>query len=433
MALTNPGTKLTSEEAARTWAAEVGAVWPRASKAPWWEIREELRREAGCWQTSPTLDRLAKQYRPIAGHHLHVALSDKTKVAYTPDAAKGEADRATVTTLAKYVQKHLGLPEWTAKAWGEQFTQENDENPLYFAFGADEIEKLYRTGPNSCMSNPTEFRTKEHPIRVYDGPDVAVAYLMTGAKITSRTVINLAGKGLIYGYSYGNTGMLNAKFEKLGFRYGNLNGARLRLAVDTNGYLCPYVDGVASGTANRKQGWLRLGNGDLRVQNASGVIERATEPCEACDKDFPPENMKTTYEDGFVCPTCETKHKYQRITIGGSGRTPVYALISGEDAKQTPDKKYTFAAADDDVAAAFGYRWIDRHEKFAPAADVVTAVGAYGHTSQELRADCISLEGVPPFHPEDPPKNVKRSKLTREWKVVVPRVRKTKAKEEAAV
>lgn len=59
---------------------------------------------------------------------------------------------------------------------------------LSFATTADEIERVYDTGPESCMRKPGVWKPGKNPVRAYAGHGLAIAYIKRRDKITARAL-----------------------------------------------------------------------------------------------------------------------------------------------------------------------------------------------------------------------------------------------------
>src|SRR6185503_12685840 len=87
-------------------------------------------------------------------HFCHVSNEDSEKIAYTANAEDGAADKQTRTRPGRYLEQHYGnvLSQDEIRNWCARFTLENNKPKLLWANTADDIERVYTSGPNSCMS-----------------------------------------------------------------------------------------------------------------------------------------------------------------------------------------------------------------------------------------------------------------------------------------
>ena len=110
-------------------------------------------------------------------------------VAFTEDAAKGAADRQTRLKVGVYLTRYFGdvLSSDAIRDIATAFTAEREEHTIMFAATADEIERVYTSGPHSCMAHAaSDYASSIHPVRVYAAGDLQVAYIERDGNITAR-------------------------------------------------------------------------------------------------------------------------------------------------------------------------------------------------------------------------------------------------------
>lgn len=117
---------------------------------------------------------------------------------------------------------------------------------VFFATTADEIEKVYRNGPSSCMSHATsDYSTAGvHPTRAYAGHGLAVAALpnrKVKGKWSQRALVWPEKK--VYSTIYG-TGKLEDFLKALGYTAGSFHGAKMsKLWVEgSDAIVMPWLD-----------------------------------------------------------------------------------------------------------------------------------------------------------------------------------------------
>src|SRR5262245_40108071 len=71
-----------------------------------WRERERQRFAKG--EYKPVLWVNEPWWQEVPDHFVHIAVNDKTRIAYTPDAEKGAADRQTSTLPGKYLTQFFG-------------------------------------------------------------------------------------------------------------------------------------------------------------------------------------------------------------------------------------------------------------------------------------------------------------------------------------
>lgn len=217
----------------------------------WWHWREAVRFD----RTHTKRPRIKPAFVGLhcadsLGHFVHCSRLEPEKIIYTPDIERGRRDVRVLTTVGKYLTKHYArLGEAKIKAIAEEHNALYKNPAVFFALGADEIEEAYERGPTSCMMSAGKWKElPELPVRLYDSPDVAVAYLKNASgKISARCLIDMHETPMTFSRVYGDGALLTARLTRLGFTSKNgLSGARLRKVIDATQrmYVCPYVDWV---------------------------------------------------------------------------------------------------------------------------------------------------------------------------------------------
>lgn len=220
-----------------------------------------------------------EEYKPvpwdIAEHELdlipHMSVRGDGLVAFTQDAGKGERDIQTRIKVGRYLAKYRpDIQQATRERYSAEFLVKDpiDTAELHFATTGDDMIRVYRNGPKSCMrgrkDDYTYFATDEvHPVQVYAYGDLQLAYLtdITG-KIHSRALVWPAEQqyGRVYptadvwqedGYEnrQQSTTWHNKLVELLeakDYHSGDLDGARVAKIrhASSGGFLMPYIDGL---------------------------------------------------------------------------------------------------------------------------------------------------------------------------------------------
>ena len=152
-------------------------------------------------------------WKDITDHFAHVAVKDPTRIAFTPDAEKGEADKQTLIAPGKYLQKFFGdvLSCGQIRTHAMQHSLQFEQNELKFASTVEEIERVYKpTLGCSCFSGTTK-------ANLYGSGDFAVAYLEDeNGKVTARCVCIPSRK--IYIHPYGDYERIGSLLEKAGYK-----------------------------------------------------------------------------------------------------------------------------------------------------------------------------------------------------------------------
>jgi len=267
----------------------------------------------------------------VSGHlgkneyYIHQATSDPLKIAYTPSPEYGRADRQVVTTVGRFLTKHYRerFTDLQIRDIVDEHRARYGEPRVHFAFSADAIERVYTTGPSSCMSYSADaFRTPEHPVRVYDGPDTVLACIeSTPGKYTARCVVRLDRQPMTFSRVYGDGALLKERLRAFGFVEDpdwSLDGVRLRLVLDRGAPLCPYIDG--SGIACNDGEFLVIGSGRLCCQQTNGYAGRVEEDeedeegfrCSHCD-DWDDGDENRTWEEESICDHCAENYYVRAV------------------------------------------------------------------------------------------------------------------------
>lgn len=281
----------------------------------WWVWREAWRMIQCDYTRLPSS--IVGEIDTIPGHFLHVSEADPYLVSYTPSEKHGREDRQVRTTLGRYLtryQEQLGLSdnqlnrisrEWNALSQTPNIVITNDEA---------EIVHIYRYGPSSCMSSG---KVDNDPVRVYAGPDTAVAAWVVGSsvmkaeKILARSVVVPEDKAYVRAYS--DDAEIRRKFEQaledMGYSHdmGALDGKRLKLIGGRWGdsVVCPYVDGMESGEVGGEYLYVYCGDvGDLNVQRTSGFAEPLGVACDCCGNMYREDDLTVVDGGGQVCESC---------------------------------------------------------------------------------------------------------------------------------
>ena len=221
-----------------------------------WRQEQHARFASGRYKPVPWMDQPEWQEwikgEPQCDHFVHIAVDDGECIAYTKNVEAGELDIQTRTTPAKYFKKFIKNDNPYATRWIAMWTKLQTAIELKFAYTREEIRKVYKDGPSSCMCGDASrfFKHKlaPHPVEVYAAGDLAVAYLVrkTG-KISARVLTWPAKK--IYNRIYGDdAAMLQSLLNADGYQSGYLSGAKLvlvnvsRFTKQANTYLIPSID-----------------------------------------------------------------------------------------------------------------------------------------------------------------------------------------------
>jgi hypothetical protein len=204
------------------------------------------------WADHPAWQELLKT-EPHASHFLHISTQDETYVSFTPDEEYGKFDRQIKMTPMRYFKKYCPFVEQSTKdEWMKKWIVTNNNQTILFAWRRDEIHRVYKHGPPSCMSHDKsrfwgDDSPLPHPVEAYAGGDLAVAYLRRNIKgITARAVVwpdmRIMGPK-VYG---SDSHLLRMMLEDEGYETSKegFHGARLLKIYypKENCYILPYID-----------------------------------------------------------------------------------------------------------------------------------------------------------------------------------------------
>jgi hypothetical protein len=268
-------------------------------------------------------------------HFMHLSKKKPGHVTYTADADKGRADlQAPPMRPGRYLESFYSdvLDDGERHYWTQRFLEEHGgaTDRLHVTQDADAIEYVYTHGPHSCMaSRASDYRSSVHPTRVYAGPDLGVAFILSddgnesevseepdmwSFRIAARCVVWPDKKryGRIYGDGGARQNRLAALLEADGYQHsGNFDGARLRRIEDDlgRGLVCPYLD-VGSSVGDDGK-YLIIGEGGYSADSQSGLIESSGYACPRCG-DFTDEE-DTIYihsEEEAWCSECASNSAF---------------------------------------------------------------------------------------------------------------------------
>lgn len=180
-----------------------------------WRERERKRIAEGFYRqcasgAAPLPDWSDRGAGPIADHFalLWNNPHGSPQVSFYECDEHGLFDRRTTINVGRYVARYFGhLDENVRK---RLIAEVDPPAEVLFATTRAEILKVYREGPDSCMSMGRRAEWEGlpcHPVEVYAGGDLAVAHLRNASgRVSARTVCWPAKKQ--YGRVYGDVDRL---------------------------------------------------------------------------------------------------------------------------------------------------------------------------------------------------------------------------------
>lgn len=252
-----------------------------------------------------------------SSRYAHLSVKTPGKIAFTEDEAKGYTDRQTVLTPARYILRfhaNLNIHQRCIDRFAAAVGVSSAMPALKITADPDEVETIYRNGPDSCMAGKSfEF----HPSRVYATPgDLAVAYLgeLDGSKVKARAVVWPERK--TYYAIYGSSDKLELILKANGYERKAPQGARVPVITYNGATVMPYIDGVDSGSYTRDRKFFVLDDsGDVGCKSTNGfTAESRWGRCDRCEAEY---EMDDEDSDTGHCESCES----ERTSCDSCGNT----------------------------------------------------------------------------------------------------------------
>ena len=253
----------------------------------------------------------------------HVAKKDATKIAFTESPEKGMRDIQTVVAPGRYLERFYSgvISAETIRDLAREYVTRLDTPEFKIARLSGEIVKIYRHGPDSCMSKSlSEYASDIHPVAVYglelgetldDQPTaLTLAYLEIDNRITARALINERDK--VHMRLYGDIELLRKSLVAAGYASARPYGYTVRVIDSDQGdYVMPYIDAgetSSSGYANVRQVNGRFEVTDGRGDSACRTDGVLNEP-EYEDQNFCDYYEESTSEDVSCVIINERNHE----------------------------------------------------------------------------------------------------------------------------
>lgn len=295
--------------------------------------------------------------------------SDQNKIAFTPSAEYGLADRQIVMRPGKFLRtiKPDASPH-KVKNFANRYNALYGTNYFRITNDPDKIRYVYRNGPHSCMSHAfTALHT--HPTAVYAGPDTAVAYMETEAgNIQSRTVLNTIDKH--YVRIYGDPTALVARLRDDGYAEGTLEGCRL-LAIPLEehnevDFIMPYLDGVQTLEYDGKYFYVSY-DGTTEASTTDGYVNLDNtydSTCDECGERTHEDNLLySNYHDMSICQNC-ADYEFTHAIVGTGSYGYEYDHVRTNDVIYIDCLGETVVEGDEDLLADLGVGRCDLTEEY---------------------------------------------------------------------
>jgi len=316
----------------------------RATTENYWVCREFVRAMKGEYRIPlffPELKRLLMQATGCCSkywwHAAHVSLSDPSKLAFTPNHEYGKRDRQVVMNIGRYLKKFYG--EHLNDDQIRNLANVGKDKKLLWAYGVDDIMRVYNEGPQSCMKGKDAVQAYAYKYPEAEGGDLefGLAHLANAeGGITARALVSLRHK--VFPRYYGDEGpILDSMLQDSGFKkVDSMEGFPTRLLhlpyeSRDDAILMPYLDG------DNKQIWgpekdpagVRYwqwggtqpeGTEDRWAENADGILwssdpEDGDEEdddyrtCDHCGESHHEDTMSHSEFHGMeICESCTDRH-----------------------------------------------------------------------------------------------------------------------------
>jgi hypothetical protein len=241
-------------------------------------------------------------------HFAHVSKDDPSKLAYTPSERHGREDRQVKTRPGKYLNRYFSsvlspdairdiATEWGSKAETLVFR---------LADTAEDIETVYRNGPESCMGKGHEFNTPVYPASVYAAGDLAVAYLGPIGDATARVIVWPEKKVWTSGTMYGDCVRLKEALRLAGYACGSVSGARIKRVESNGSIVTPYLSDYKATEHCSDTLLLTDSGGMYRCDSTSGWSNLAY-PCAHCGEGCAEDETREVAGETW-CECCYNNH-----------------------------------------------------------------------------------------------------------------------------
>ncbi len=250
---------------------------------PTWFRRECVRLHLGIYTQTDALEAICRAHEAALMMVPHIALGDRTMVAYTPTREAGNEDKQLTTTFAKFMAKVniLLTDNYIQQRESEHRAEIN--GVYHVATDPDKISYVYQhmDGDSGCMRYAPEqwgLPNDIHPSMVYSAPNMGVAYTEDSAgNIKSRAVIYTNGDDKRYVRIYGDR-VLEKMLKRDGYVCKSLAGLRLAKIPypgRENTYVCPYIDGPGGNQSSEPWAKYVYLDGDyLRVPDSNDQVRQ---------------------------------------------------------------------------------------------------------------------------------------------------------------
>lgn len=246
----------------------------------------------------------------------HVAETDPTKLAYTQSDEKGKRNIQTITSLGKYLKRHMPTcPDHELRDFVTRYTV--DPNACKITTDLEKMIHIVQNGPFSCMQKG-RWDESDHPYRVYDPKyGWGMAYRMQCDEYWGRCLVNVEAKGYVRSYKRdGSTDeMLEAWLQNEGYQHlYDWDGLKVAKIEHYGDYIMPYIDGNSQQVDDHGTYFMICEDGDYDASNTDGRVYAINScSCDCCGDSYHEDDMTYVGQDGDrqVCEGCrESNYTY---------------------------------------------------------------------------------------------------------------------------
>jgi hypothetical protein len=289
------------------------------SESNWWMWREVLRRAAAL-EKDVAWDPVWFSDIPLDTRFARVSAKDQMKIAFYADEKALKRDILTETTPGRYLTKfHSDLfNEAAVRSWTDKHRELYAPIEFGVTSDADQIEEIYRNGPDSCMSHHVEdYGMHIHPVRAYGkgpgnyGHNAGVAYVRKNDDYKARAVVNTDAKE--YVRMYGDSVLLERELRKAGYEHvSGLEGLVMARLVDHIGgqpaLVLPYLDGSCDWVTDHGNHLVVSDTGDYESESCGYVyLEGGSTKCDCCGERYHADDMASAHcgeSEVEICRGC---------------------------------------------------------------------------------------------------------------------------------
>lgn len=352
----------------------------------------------------------------------HVAVGDKTRIAYTRDEKSGEADRQTVTSIGKYLKRHFStLPDHEIRNIGACFV----EDSFKLVHTIEEMVDTVLTGASTCMSDD-RFTVDMHPYQAYDpkyGWHMAVR--MEGSVSMGRALCMGDGDDKFFvrsfrrmetGYSQRDDA-LEAWLGTQGYaRRDGWVGCELAYIPLGDAFVAPYLDGMDQHVnieRDNRGKFLVIGqedDGDYKCDSTNGMPNEAEEMhhCDCCGDSVGEDDLSPVgyHGESYACCNCiDSEYTYVRGRRCEEYYVPNSEAVYAESQEQHYDCEYLgdndiISLAEGEYAHKDECVYVDREDEWHLEKSL-SIVQCEHSDLFELLKDCVRLEDGSWAHKDD--------------------------------